>query len=113
MNLKQRLKLEKGIYFLKYIFQQPLNFIGESVWDLVTKPNNWLFAEVIILIFFLWRNLFIYLINNYKFIFDKITINILLLIFITFVIKVYLGQEFQEDYKKEKEKRIMENVGHG
>lgn len=107
MNLKQRLKFEKEIYFLKYIFQKPFSFVGESVWQLIKQPNNWLFAEFIALAFFLWRNLFFYVFNNYRITFDKITINILIIIFMTFVIKVFISQEFQEEYKKDKERRII------
>lgn len=106
MKISERLKFEKEIYFVKYIFKRPFFVLGGSVIDFLKKPSLWLFGEFFLLMFLLWRNLFFHVFKNFPIVFDKLIISIILLMMFTFVFKIYLSQGFQEEYRKEKEEKI-------
>ena len=113
MDLRQRLKLKKEIYFMKYIIKKPLAIIGGYVWHLVSNPLLWLILEFLILIRFLFRNFFNELIVNYDFslTFDSRITLIGMFIFLTIVYIFYKSQAFQEEYKSEEAEKLKAELG--
>ena len=106
MKLKNRLKLEKEVYFLKYIISRPFYSIGGAVSDLLVNPHNWLVAEIILFFGVVFRKSIAESIFKYPMIIDKFAVYIILLFVLTLVIKAYISQKFQNEYKKEKEDSI-------
>jgi len=109
MKISQRLKLEKELHFLKYFLQRPFYLLGNAFWETVKNLRNWMFIGFILLLGFLFRNLFISIINNYLVI-DKIVITIAIAIAIFYVLDQYFSQEFQEDYRQTKAKKIEKQI---
>ena len=106
MDLKQILKLEKEIYFLKYLLFKPVSYIGEAVWDLITNIDRWLFFEFILLVFFVFEGFFINIVRQFPPVFNKKVLTLLVIIFMTFMIRVYFTQSFQQEYNEEKKMKI-------
>ena len=106
MDLKQRLKLEKEFYFLKYLLFKPFSYIGEAVYDLITNIDRILFFEFILLIFFIFESFFANLIHQFPPVFNKKVLILLILIGMTAILKVYFTQSFQQDYNEEKKRKI-------
>lgn len=106
MNLKERLKFEKEIFFIKYIFTKPFQLLWGSV--TTETPSLLLFMEFIVLIIFLFRKIILYTFKNFPIIFDYKIVLVLIIMAITSVYSVYSNQRFQEDYKKDKEEKLKE-----
>lgn len=109
MNIKDRLKMEKELYFLRYIFTKPLDVIGGLIYEILSKPKNWLFIEAILFIALLYRDLVKSIFINYTIKFDILCWYGIAILFFTFMIDVYVRQTFQNDYKEWKKKQI-ENI---
>lgn len=105
MDLKKRLKFEKEIYFLKYLFKKPLFLFGTS-FSIFKNVSTYLWIELIFLLYLLLRNPLNYVLMTFTITIDKAVISMFVLIAITAVYKAYSTQHFQEDYRKEKEERI-------
>lgn len=108
MDLKQILKIEKEVYFLKYILFKPVSYIGEAIWELITNVDKWLFFEFILLVFFVFESFFVDLIHQFPPVFNKKVLTLLIIIGMTFVVRVYFTQSFQQEYKEEKKRKIEE-----
>lgn len=110
MKIPQRLKLEKELAFFKYFIQRPFYVLGDAFWETVKNLENWIFIEFVFLIILTFRKLFISILNNYPIIIDNKVFSLFTVIVATYILKLYLSQEFQEDYKKTKDKKIEEQI---
>ncbi|MBU0959488.1 MAG: hypothetical protein KKB31_06085 [Nanoarchaeota archaeon] len=107
LKLKDRLKFEKEVHFVKYVFTNPLKLLFKSVKEL-NNSKNLLFFEFLIFIIVIYRTFIFWLFENFKIVFDKITLFVLFIMALTFVYYVYSSQIFQEDYRKKKEEKLKD-----
>lgn len=107
MKLKDRLKFEKEVHFVKYVFAHPFSILFLSLKEL-KKSENLLFFEFLIFLVVIYRTFIFWLFENFKIVFDKITLFVLFIIALTFVYYVYSSQIFQEDYRKKKEEKLKD-----
>lgn len=106
MKITTLLKLEKELFFAKYIIQQPFKWIGESFLDIIKTPALWLWVEFGGLMFFVFRKGITQFIQLYPPVIDIFVIYLIVLIFLTWIIGNYLSQDFQKEYSKQKEEEI-------
>ena len=111
MNIRQRLKFEKETFFLKYIFLKPLDWLGATLYNVVSDPRILLGVESLVFIGYLFRTAVIDFFNKYTIIFDRWNINILILMFLTSMYYIYKTQMFQDEYREHKRKQIGEVSG--
>lgn len=108
MNLKQRLKLEKELFFIKYIFKKPIYLLGDFTFNFLKNPNLLLLFEFIVFGVLLFRGAITHILKNYPIVWGKSINSMVALIILTMVYKAYSSQKFNEEYQKEKEEKIKE-----
>lgn len=113
MNLQDKLKFEKELFFLKYLLKKPFKFLGGYFFLIMKDPKLWLGIESILLAGLIFRKIIIRIITDYKPLIDWKVYSFFWIMVITYVLSIYFSQEFQGEYHQEKEEKIKNAVNNG